>query len=109
MSYAFRFKAEIGDVVWAVTDSENGDIQIDKVTIFEIQDNSYTVKIDKTGCFSDDIVRAEDFENYSIGYWIKEFSFGHAMYFGETLFLTEQEAQIEAQNIEKELKEEELI
>lgn len=109
MAYAFRYKAEVGDVVWAVTANiETNEVYVDKVTIQEIQDNSYHVLQDENG-FTDQVVQAEDFENYSIGYWIAEedISVGVAMYFGETLFLTQQEAQIEAckakEDLEKEL------
>jgi len=102
MKYPFRFEAKVGDVVYAVTADENDDVHVDKVTIDEKQDNSYRVKIDENGYFTDDIVRTEDWKNCSIGYWIKEFSFGHAMYFGETLFLTEKEALNEARSMERE-------
>lgn len=108
MAYTYRFKANIGDIVYAVTDDDNLDTYVDKVTISQIQDNSYHVKINKNGYFSDEIIRSEDFENYSIGYWVEEISFGHAMYFGETLFLTKQEALIEARIIKDERKDDEL-
>ena len=104
MAYAFRFKAEIGDIVWAVnTDRETNATCVDKVTIKEIQDNSYNVHQNEDG-FSNEVVREPDFENFSIGYWVAEedVCIGVAMYFGETLFLTEQEARIEAHNIEEE-------
>lgn len=103
MTYPFRFEAKVGDVVYAVTVDKSDDVHVDKVTIVEKQDNSYRVKIDENGYFTDDIVRTEDWKNCSIGYWIKEFSFGHAMYFGETLFLTEDEALSEARSTKKEM------
>ena len=102
MRYPFRFEAKVGDVVYAVTGDEHNNIHVNKVTINEKQDNSYRVKIDGNGYFTDEIVRSEDWENCSIGYWIKEFSFGYAMYFGETLFLTEEEALNEARLMKKE-------
>ncbi len=102
MTYPFRFEAKVGDIVYAVTIDEDDNAHVDKVTINEKQDNSYHVKIDENGYFTDDIVRTEDWKNCSIGYWIKEFSFGHAMYFGETLFLTEKEALNEARSMERE-------
>lgn len=102
MTYPFRFEAKVGDIVYAVTIDENDGIHVDKVTINEKQDNSYHVKIDENGYFTDEIVRSEDWKNCSIGYWIKEFSFGHAMYFGETLFLTEEEALNEARLMKEE-------
>ena len=110
MSYAYRYKAEVGDVVWAVTSDEQDKIHIDKVTIEQIQDNSWHTCQDADGDVIE-VVQAEDFENYSIGYWIAEedMCIGVAMYFGETLFLTEEEAQIEACNIEEFLKEEKSI
>ncbi len=111
MAYAFRYKAEVGDVVWAVTaDIDTNEIHVDKVTIAQIQDNSYHVLQNDEG-FNGEVVQAEDFQNYSIGYWIDEedISIGNAMYFGETLFLTEQEAQLEAHNTEERMKEEESI
>ncbi len=110
MAYAFRYKAEVGDIVWAVTcDIETNELHVDKVTIQEIQDNSYHALKDDNG-FTGEVIQSEDFENYSIGYWIVEedISVGIAMYFGETLFLTEQEACVEACNIEKEQEKEEL-
>ena len=100
MKYAFRFEAKVGDVVYAVTADENDDVHVDKVTIDEKQDNSYRVKIDGNGYFTEEIVRSKDWKSCSIGYWIKEFSFGHAMYFGETLFLTEEEAHLMKEEME---------
>lgn len=106
MAYSFRYKAEVGDVVWAVTACvETNEVYVDKVTIQEIQDNSYHVLQNEDG-FTDQVVQAEDFENYSIGYWIAEedITIGVAMYFGETLFLTEQEAHIEAYKAKENLE-----
>lgn len=105
MIYSFRFEAKVGDIVYAVTVDEQDNVHVDKVTIDEIQDNSYRVKVDEDDRFTNEAERSEDWENCSIGYWIKEFSFGHAMYFGETLFLTEEEALNEARSMEKEMKE----
>lgn len=99
MIYPYRFEAEIGDVVYSVTRDEYDNVHVEKVTIVKIQDNSYRVKVNKDGYFTNEIERSEDWKNCTIGYWIKEFSFGHAMYFGETLFLTEEEALNEERSI----------
>ena len=110
MAYAFRFKADVGDIVYAVTlTDETGKVNVDVATIKEIQDNSYHTLQDATG-FTNELVRADDFENYSIGYWVKEdnLCIGVAMYFGESLFLTQEEALMEAHRIE-ELQKEDLI
>ena len=108
MAYAFRFKADVGDIVYAVTiTNETSKVNVDVVTIKEIQDNSYHTLQDKNG-FTNELVRAEDFENYSIGYWVAEerLCIGAAMYFGESLFLTQEEALIEAHRVEEMQKEE---
>ncbi len=104
MKYPPRFKANIGDIVYAVTVDENDNICVNKVTIDEIQDNSYHVKVDKNGYFTDEVVRSDDHENYSIGYWVKELSIGSALYFGENLFLTEAEALDDVMLAEEENK-----
>jgi len=58
------------------------------------------LKLIKNGNFnSNKIIRVKDPENYSIGYYVKEFSIGHAMYFGETLFETREEAEEELKKL----------
>lgn len=98
MKYPFRFEgSKIGDTVYAVTMDDEGTRFIDKVTIAGVQDNSYHVKV-VNGMFTNELERDINYHLCSIGYWLEEFSIGHAMYFGEDLFLTLEEAMEDLAN-----------
>ena len=109
MEYPFRFEdPKVGDVVYGVASDEHNIIKVEKVTISEVYDHSYDVRTDQVSGWHwhDGRKRYDDWEGILIGFWIKEYTFGHAQFFGETLFLTEAEALEDATELEKLRKEE---
>lgn len=101
--YPWRFEVELGTKVYLIEteypsfkESEAGvknKYSIVEDEIVEIQDNSYHSKVDEDGCFTSEIERSEDWQNTTIGYWLKNSNCGHAYYFGDQLFLTREEAE----------------
>ena len=93
--YLFRYdKGYIGQKVFLI----NSNDEVEEDTIIEIQDNSYRIAVidgdwatDQDGDYI--IERCEDWPNVSIGFWVENNNPGHALYFGDELFETREEAE----------------
>lgn len=97
--YPFRYdKGFVGQKVFLTLIDDDGIKSVDEDTIVEIQDNSYFITVGEDGEWLTDEngyveERSNDWRNCSIGYWVEKYSPGHALYFGEDIFETKEEAE----------------
>ena len=101
--YPWRFEVPVGTKVFVITveyptfeESEIGiknKYNVEEDVIVEIQDNSYYSVVNKQGEFTSEVERVKNWKSCNIGYWVKDTDFGHAIYFGDGIYLTREEAQ----------------